>query len=150
VHTPIPFLPQQPYDQKGQGVQPFPLELVNLIPSGQPPFEEWELPLRCQMMQSVVTQDPKPGFPTVAGDPKFRPLVCKERNHLNLEAHDDANGSRSSNDHATQTTQRSGIDPVLTPKIGTREGLICGPDSVTNPAQRGKIFSKRFGRGACS
>jgi hypothetical protein len=112
MHTPIPFLPQQPYDQKGQGVKPFPLELVNLIPSGQPPFEEWELPLRCQMMQSVVTQDPKPGFPTVAGDPKFRPLVCKERNHLNLEAHDDANSSRSSNDHATQATQRSGIDPV--------------------------------------
>jgi hypothetical protein len=44
MHTPIPFLPQQPYDQKGQGVKPFPLELVNLIPSGQPPFEEWELP----------------------------------------------------------------------------------------------------------
>jgi hypothetical protein len=31
---------------------------------------------------------------------------------------------------------------MLTPKIGTREGQICGPDSVTNPAQRGKISSE--------
>jgi hypothetical protein len=31
---------------------------------------------------------------------------------------------------------------VLTPKIGTREGLICGPDLVTNPAQWGKISSE--------
>jgi hypothetical protein len=28
---------------------------------------------------------------------------------------------------------------VLTPKIGTRERLICGPNLVTNPVQRGKI-----------
>jgi hypothetical protein len=31
---------------------------------------------------------------------------------------------------------------LLTPKIGTREGLICGPDPVTNPTQRGKISSE--------
>jgi hypothetical protein len=31
---------------------------------------------------------------------------------------------------------------MLTPKIGTREGLICGPDPVTNPAQRRKISSE--------
>jgi hypothetical protein len=31
---------------------------------------------------------------------------------------------------------------LLTPKIGTREGLICGPDLVTNPAQRRKISSE--------
>jgi hypothetical protein len=42
-----------------------------------------------------------------------------------------------------------GVMVVLTSKIGTREGLICGPDSATNPAQRGKIFSRRFGRDAC-
>jgi hypothetical protein len=31
---------------------------------------------------------------------------------------------------------------LLTPKIGTRERPICGPDPVTNPAQRGKISSE--------
>jgi hypothetical protein len=31
---------------------------------------------------------------------------------------------------------------VLTPKIGTGEGLICGPDLVTNPVQREKISSE--------
>jgi hypothetical protein len=31
---------------------------------------------------------------------------------------------------------------MLTLKIGTREGLICGPESVTNPAQRRKISSE--------
>jgi hypothetical protein len=31
---------------------------------------------------------------------------------------------------------------MLTPKIGTREGLICGPDPGTNPTQRGKISSE--------
>jgi hypothetical protein len=31
---------------------------------------------------------------------------------------------------------------VLTPKIGTGEGLICGPDLVTNPVQWEKISSK--------
>jgi hypothetical protein len=42
-----------------------------------------------------------------------------------------------------------GLGALLTPKIGIREGLICGPESVTNPAQWGKIFSRRFGKGAC-
>jgi hypothetical protein len=32
--------------------------------------------------------------------------------------------------------------PLLTPKIGTGERLICGPNLVTNPVQRGKISSK--------
>jgi hypothetical protein len=31
---------------------------------------------------------------------------------------------------------------VLTPKIGIGEGLICGPDSVTDPVQREKISSE--------
>jgi hypothetical protein len=31
---------------------------------------------------------------------------------------------------------------MLTPKIGTGEGLICGPNLVTNPVQRKKIFSE--------
>jgi hypothetical protein len=31
---------------------------------------------------------------------------------------------------------------MLTPKIGTGEGLICGPDSVTNPVQWEKISSE--------
>jgi hypothetical protein len=31
---------------------------------------------------------------------------------------------------------------VLTPKIGTRERLICGPNLVTNPVQREKISSE--------
>jgi hypothetical protein len=31
---------------------------------------------------------------------------------------------------------------LLTPKIGTWERLICGPNLVTNPVQRGKISSE--------
>jgi hypothetical protein len=31
---------------------------------------------------------------------------------------------------------------MLTPKIGTGERLICGPNLVTNPVQRGKISSE--------
>jgi hypothetical protein len=31
---------------------------------------------------------------------------------------------------------------MLTPKIGTGEGLICGPDLVTNLVQRKEISSK--------
>jgi hypothetical protein len=31
---------------------------------------------------------------------------------------------------------------LLTPKIGTGERLICGPNMVTNPVQRGKISSE--------
>jgi hypothetical protein len=31
---------------------------------------------------------------------------------------------------------------MLTPKIGTGEGLICGPDLVSNPVQQGKISSE--------
>jgi hypothetical protein len=31
---------------------------------------------------------------------------------------------------------------MLTRKIGTRERLICGPNLVTNPVQRGKISSE--------
>jgi hypothetical protein len=31
---------------------------------------------------------------------------------------------------------------MLTPKIGTGESLICGPNLVTNPVQRGKISSE--------
>jgi hypothetical protein len=31
---------------------------------------------------------------------------------------------------------------MLTPKIGTGEGLICGPDLMTNPVQREKISSE--------
>jgi hypothetical protein len=31
---------------------------------------------------------------------------------------------------------------MLTPKIGTRERLICGPNLVTNPVQRRKISSE--------
>jgi hypothetical protein len=31
---------------------------------------------------------------------------------------------------------------MLTPKIGTGEGLICGPNLVTNPVQRRKISSE--------
>jgi hypothetical protein len=31
---------------------------------------------------------------------------------------------------------------VLTPKIGTGEELICGPDSVTDPVQRKEISSE--------
>jgi hypothetical protein len=31
---------------------------------------------------------------------------------------------------------------MLTPKIGTGEGLICGPDSVADPVQREKISSE--------
>jgi hypothetical protein len=31
---------------------------------------------------------------------------------------------------------------VLTLKIGTGEGLICGPDLVTNPVQREEISSE--------
>jgi hypothetical protein len=31
---------------------------------------------------------------------------------------------------------------VLTPKIGTGEGLICGPDLVTNPVQWKEISSE--------
>jgi hypothetical protein len=31
---------------------------------------------------------------------------------------------------------------LLTPKIGTGEGLICGPDSVTDPVQQEKIASE--------
>jgi hypothetical protein len=38
---------------------------------------------------------------------------------------------------------------VLTPKIGTGERLICGPNVVTNPVQRGEDFFRRFGRDAC-
>jgi hypothetical protein len=38
---------------------------------------------------------------------------------------------------------------LLTPKIGTGERLICGPNLVTNPVQRGEDFFRRFGRDAC-
>jgi hypothetical protein len=31
---------------------------------------------------------------------------------------------------------------MLTPKIGTGERLICGPNLVTNPVQREKISSE--------
>jgi hypothetical protein len=31
---------------------------------------------------------------------------------------------------------------MLTPKTGTGEKLICGPNLVTNPVQRGKISSE--------
>jgi hypothetical protein len=31
---------------------------------------------------------------------------------------------------------------MLTPKVGTGEGLICGPNSVTDPVQREKISSE--------
>jgi hypothetical protein len=31
---------------------------------------------------------------------------------------------------------------MLTPKIGTGERLICGPNFVTDPVQRGKISSE--------
>jgi hypothetical protein len=31
---------------------------------------------------------------------------------------------------------------MLTPKIGTGESLICGPNLVTNPVQRRKISSE--------
>jgi hypothetical protein len=31
---------------------------------------------------------------------------------------------------------------MLTPKIGTGEGLICGPNLVTNPVKRKKISSE--------
>jgi hypothetical protein len=31
---------------------------------------------------------------------------------------------------------------LLTPKIGTGEMLICGPNLATNPVQRGKISSE--------
>jgi hypothetical protein len=31
---------------------------------------------------------------------------------------------------------------MLTPKIGTGEGLICGPNSVTDPIQWEKISSE--------
>jgi hypothetical protein len=31
---------------------------------------------------------------------------------------------------------------MLTPKIGTGERLICGPNLVTDPVQRGKISSE--------
>jgi hypothetical protein len=31
---------------------------------------------------------------------------------------------------------------MLTPKIGTGEELICGPDSVTDPVRREKISSE--------
>jgi hypothetical protein len=31
---------------------------------------------------------------------------------------------------------------LLTPKIGTGEELICGPDSVMDPVRRGKISSE--------
>jgi hypothetical protein len=31
---------------------------------------------------------------------------------------------------------------MLTPKIGTRKRLICGPNLVTNPVRQGKISSE--------
>jgi hypothetical protein len=42
-----------------------------------------------------------------------------------------------------------GFWEVLTPKIGTGERLICGPNLVTNPVQRGEDFFRRFDRDAC-
>jgi hypothetical protein len=38
---------------------------------------------------------------------------------------------------------------MLTPKIGTTESLICGPNLVANPVQQGEDFYRRFGRDAC-
>jgi hypothetical protein len=34
------------------------------------------------------------------------------------------------------------VEELLTPKIGTGEELICGPDSVMDPVRRGKISSE--------
>jgi uncharacterized protein len=34
------------------------------------------------------------------------------------------------------------VQIVLTPKIGTGESLICGPNLITNPVQRRKISSE--------
>jgi hypothetical protein len=45
--------------------------------------------------------------------------------------------------------ERSSFKFLLTPKIGTGERLICGPNLVTNPIQQGEDFFRRFGRDAC-